>query len=128
MQIKRVLIAGSREFSDISLFSTYLNKYLAEHTLTDYSKIKLVSGGARGVDTLAENFAKVNNIEIQIFKPDWSVGKFAGIVRNKEMSENCDIALIFWDGKSKGTENMISLLNKKNIPTQIKYISTDGER
>lgn len=127
MQIKRVLIAGSREFNDISLFSTYLNNYLVEHKLTDYSKIQLISGGARGADTLAEKFAKTNNINIQIFKPDWGIGKHAGILRNKEMSENCDLALIFWDGESKGTKNMISLLDNKNIPTQIKYISSNVE-
>ena len=58
------------------------------------------------------------NLPIHVFKPDWNgLGKRAGFVRNAEMGDVADLALIFWDQKSKGTKHMIDYMTKleKNI-------------
>ena len=71
---------------------------------------KIISGGAKGIDSFAEDFAHVYNIELQVFKPDWAkYGKKAGFIRNEDIIKNCDICLAIWDGKSHGTKHDIEL-------------------
>lgn len=73
----------------------------------------IISGGANGVDKLAENWAKENNIETNIIKPDWvKYGKSAGFIRNEDIIKNCDVCLAIWDGESKGTKHDIDLCEK----------------
>lgn len=68
----------------------------------------VVTGGARGIDTLAEHWAKANKIEWVCYLPQWDLlGKRAGMIRNKEMVDFCDILISFWDGKSSGTKQAI---------------------
>jgi len=44
---------------------------------------KLVSGGAKGADTLAERFAKELGIDCEVFLADWNKhGKAAGFIHN----------------------------------------------
>ena len=84
-------------------------------------KIAIVSGGAKGADTLAEKFALENHLEMIVFKPDWKkFGKRAGFLRNTIIIENATIVFAFWDGKSNGTKDSIDKaekLNKKVIVT-----------
>ena len=64
----------------------------------------IVSGGAKGADTYAKEFAEDHNIELIEFLPDYKrYGRGAPLMRNKQIVENCDCLLAFWDGKSKGT-------------------------
>lgn len=90
-----VLICGSRTIDNINL-DRYLNP-------NNYSEV--ISGGANGVDTLAEQWAKKNGLEFCAYLPNYKVfgGKYAPIVRNREMVEFSDECVAFWDGKSKGT-------------------------
>ena len=75
----------------------------------------IVSGGAKGADSLARHYAVVNDIELVEFIPDWKkYGRGAGMKRNKDIIENCDYCIAFWDGKSKGTKNSINLAKKSN--------------
>ena len=77
----------------------------------------VVTGGAAGVDTIAEQWAKANNIEWVCYLPQWKIyGKRAGIVRNCEMIDFCDILISFWDGKSKGTLHAIEYCKKIGRP------------
>lgn len=74
-----------------------------------------MSGGAKGADSLAERFAKENNIETMIFPADWDkYGKNAGYIRNKDIISNSDIVIAFWDGKSKGTKISIDLAKQSS--------------
>jgi hypothetical protein len=60
------------------------------------------------------------------FPPDWKkYGKSAGYRRNKEMAEVADALVAFWDGKSKGTANMIDLMRKAGKPLKIVYYSNE---
>lgn len=77
--------------------------------------IKIVSGGAIGADKLAEKYANENKYEKIIFKPDWKrYGNGAGAVRNREIINEADIVIAFWDGESKGTKNSIDIAQKYN--------------
>ena len=97
----RVVIAGGREFGDYEL----LREICDEHILPDS---EIVSGGARGTDTLGERYAKETGRGLKIFPADWNKhGKGAGHIRNKQMAEYSDMLIAFWDGESKGTKNMI---------------------
>lgn len=104
----KLAVVGSRSFCDESKLEQALESYKGRVTL-------VVSGGAKGADSLAESWASKNGIATKVFKPDWQkYGRGAGMVRNKEIIENCDECVAFWDGKSKGTENSISHCNKFN--------------
>jgi len=108
-----IAIVGSRGINDYELVKRIFNKYYGE---SDVSLI--VSGGAKGVDTMAEKLADELKINKLIFHPDWDKhGKAAGFIRNKNIVENADEVLAFWDGLSKGTKYTIGLANdaKKKV-------------
>ncbi len=109
----RAIIAGSRDFSDYSYFKAYLAM------LPPWVEIKeVVSGGARGPDTLAIRWAKEKNKACKIFNADWDrLGKKAGPIRNAEMSVYADALIAFWDGQSSGTNHMIKLMIDKGAWT-----------
>lgn len=98
-------IIGSRSFNDYNLL---------ERTIDQYQITFIVSGGASGADSLAEQYAKKRNITIRVIKPDWSLGRHAGMLRNTEIVESSDIVFAFWDGQSKGTQDSIKKAGKLN--------------
>ena len=75
----------------------------------------LISGGAEGVDSFAQRYAKENGLQILIIYPDWNkFGKSAGFKRNESIAEKCDI-LIAFDKESvygTGTSNTIKWAKK----------------
>lgn len=121
----RIVIAGSRDFNDYELLKReVLNIVKHDNIPKDY--VKVISGGARGADTLGERFAKEFGLEIKRFIPDWDgLGKRAGYVRNAEMAKysvedyNDGMLIAFWDGKSKGTKHMIDLANKHGLEVHV---------
>ncbi len=108
MQTKTI-IAGSRNITDYELISLALN-------MAPFGIGKVVSGGARGVDALGEEFARVNNLPLKVFPADWEKhGRSAGHIRNAEMAKYADALIAVWDGKSKGTLSMIRLAKKAGL-------------
>jgi hypothetical protein len=100
----KIAVIGSRNFNDY--------KKLCE-TLSQYEISEIVSGGAKGADSLAERYSKEYDIKITIFYPDWKkFGKSAGPIRNKEIIDYCDRVVAFWDGTSKGTKSSINIANR----------------
>lgn len=80
----------------------------------------IVSGGAIGADRLGEMYAKECDYNLKIFKANWDEhGKAAGPIRNKEMAEYSDMLIAFWDGKSKGTKNMIDTALKHKLEVHV---------
>ena len=93
----KLAIVGSRNLTNI-IIDNYIPKGVTE----------IVSGGARGIDTLAKKFAERKGIKLIEFLPDYKLyGKAAPIKRNQKIAEYADEALVFWNGKSKGTEHTI---------------------
>jgi hypothetical protein len=128
----KLIIAGSR-FDDIKDPDTrqlFCNDAVRQGILLhiQFPLIKeIVSGHCRGIDLGGEFYAKEKGIPVKIFKADWDkYGKSAGPMRNKLMAEYSDVLLAVWDGKSRGTKNMIDEMRKLNKPVYIYKPDYDG--
>ncbi len=100
----KIAIIGSR-----NLHIENLEDYLPQNVT------EMISGGARGIDTDAETFAKCNNIKITVFLPEYDrYGRGAPIVRNKQIVDYADEVIAFWNGRSKGTLSVIKYCEKQN--------------
>jgi predicted Rossmann fold nucleotide-binding protein DprA/Smf involved in DNA uptake len=114
----KVIIAGSRGFSNYKLLREQCNKFLREKRKT--SNIIVVSGHARGADTLGEKYAQDEGFTLEIYPAQWKkFGKRAGYRRNEQMAEVADALIAFWDGSSKGTKHMIDIMNEKNLLVRV---------
>lgn len=116
-RVFKLIIAGGREFSDYGLLQKKVDVMIAEkrHSCT----IEIVSGKAKGADTLGEKYAAANNFRIKEFPADWSKGKAAGYERNQAMAEYADACICFWDTRSKGTKHMIDLATAAGLPLRV---------
>jgi hypothetical protein len=96
----KIAVIGSQNFNDYEKFQKIMNKFLKS-----YENVEFISGGAKGTDSLAQEYAKEHGIPIKIYYPNWKkYKKAAGPIRNKQIWQDADIGIAFWDGKSKGTE------------------------
>lgn len=112
----KVIIAGGRDFKDYDLLKEKLDYYLS-----NLENIIIVSGGASGADSLGERYAKEKGYSLVTFQADWNkYGKSAGPIRNRQMANYADHLVAFWDGKSRGTLNMIN--TAKELALKIKII------
>ncbi len=103
----KTIIAGSRSITNqVTVFWAIDNSPFCDKIT------EVVSGGARGIDTLGELWAARNAIPVTQFLPDWSVGKHAGLLRNSEMATYADALIAIHDGKSTGTLHMITQMKK----------------
>ncbi len=74
---------------------------------------EIVSGGAKGIDTVAADYARQNNIKLTQFFPEYErYGRAAPLKRNQQIAEYADEVIAFWDGKSKGTMYTVELFKK----------------
>jgi len=111
-----VIIAGSRSFSDYDLLDGVMTMFMASHEIDE-----IVSGTARGTDTLGAKWGRKNGIPVKEFPADWhKYGKSAGIIRNKEMGNYADWLIAFWDRKSKGTKHMMEYMY--SIGKKVNYV------
>lgn len=105
---KKIIIAGSRTFENYTEARNILNSYLNKNF-----NYVIISGKCRGADKLGEKYAKEKGFEIIEFPADWEkFGKKAGPIRNEAMIKECDEVFIFWDGRSRGTKNLIELAKR----------------
>lgn len=99
----RVIVAGSRTFLDYPRLESVL-----DHILIRLHDVEIVSGGARGADSLGERYALSRNLALLRMPADWDrFGKSAGYQRNMMMARYATHLVAFWDRKSNGTEHMI---------------------
>ena len=111
----KVIVAGTRTFEDYDYLCECLDEQILalteENDIID--DIQIVSGGAKGADSLGERYAKERGYSLKIFPAEWNkYGKAAGPKRNEEMAKYADACICFWDRKSRGTAHMISLAEK----------------
>ena len=99
----KVAVVGSRNLSVRDL-----GEYLPSETT------EIISGGARGVDTSAREYANAHGIPITEILPDYKKypGRIASLKRNIEIIERSDLVLAFWDGESHGTKFVIDNCRK----------------
>ena len=113
----KIAVVGSREFREKDLIGYILS---LETESFHSQEVTIVSGGARGVDSWAEEIADLANFKKEIFKPEWDkYGKSAGFIRNKLIVNEADKVIAFWDGQSKGTKHSIDLAIKASKPIDI---------
>ena len=120
----RILIAGSRNITNPGDLAFFVSGIVG---VTGIEITGIISGGAFGVDTLAEDFARKHNIPFTPMKPDWSQGRGAGIRRNTDMVNACDGAIVLWDGQSRGTMDTIQKVAKARKPLWVFTIPPRNE-
>ena len=108
-------IIGSRTFNDYDRLCRVYDLYFS----TGYSFI--VFGGAIGADLLAKKLCLERNLDYIEFLPDWSLGRGAGLLRNRDIINCCTNVLCFWDGISKGSANSLGLAKKMKKDSFIFY-------
>ncbi len=105
----KVAVIGSR-----GLQVNHLENYLPEGVT------EIVSGGAKGIDTCARNYALAHGLALTEFLPEYEkYGRGAPLRRNITIIEYADFVLAFWDGKSRGTKYVIDNCKKRNIPVAV---------
>ena len=105
----KVAIIGSRNLKVLNL-----QKYLPEGVT------EIVSGGAKGIDSCAKDYAVNKKIKITEFLPQYEkFGRVAPLKRNDLIIDYSDIVLAFWDGSSRGTKYVIDNCKKKNRPIKV---------
>lgn len=108
----KVAVIGSRGLS-----VTDLGRYLPKNTT------EIVSGGAKGVDTSAREYALSHGIKLTEFLPEYTkYGRSAPLKRNITIIEYSDIVLAFWDGKSRGTKFVIDNCRKLGVEVRVYII------
>ena len=112
-----VIIAGTRTFNDYEFLKERCSFFLKNKKP---SEIQIISGGARGADSLGERFAEEKGYALRLMPADWDrYGKSAGYIRNTEMADVADALIAFWDGKSRGTMHMINIARERGLVVRI---------
>ena len=111
MELK-LAIGGSRTIQQVNIAR------IIEDNFADPDVI--ITGGAKGVDSIAEDFARSHGIELVIFRPDYKAHlRGAPIRRNERIVNECSYLLAIWDGKSKGTRYTINYAIKMGKPVHV---------
>ena len=116
-----LIIAGGRKFNDYAMLNEAFQACMADYTNKD---VMIISGMAKGADTLALEIADEYGLPVLPVHAQWEVyGRAAGYRRNAEMALVATHLLAMWDGKSRGTKHMINVAtNKKLVVKVIPYI------
>lgn len=111
----KIIVAGGREFNNYNLVKEKLDYFIGNN-----NQVEIVSGKAKGADSLGEKYAKEKGLPVKEFPADWDqYGKKAGFIRNSQMAEYGTHLVAFWDGKSAGTKMMIGLAKDKGLKVRV---------
>lgn len=108
----KIAVVGSRKYTDQEKFAEELHKILKPFE-DDATPITILSGGAKGVDQMAQRYAATHAYDFVLFKPyhlidpnvEYSPKYF--FTRNKQIADNADLVVAFWDGESSGTRHIV---------------------
>lgn len=116
----KLIVAGGRDFTDYNRCARAITDLATSKDLYGNYNVSIVSGMAKGADTLGADFAKLNRVKVYKFFADWDqYGKQAGFIRNEAMGTFADGLLSFWDQQSRGTEHMIRYMQSLGKPVHI---------
>ena len=108
----KLLVVGSRSILDFDL-----SAYISAEVDT------IISGGAEGIDRLAEQYADLHRLSKYILRPRYALyGHAAPLKRNEQMVNIADAVLIIWDGHSKGTQHTWQYAKKMNKPITLVHL------
>ena len=115
----KIIVAAGRSFNNYDLLEQKLDYYLSSKINEGYD-IVIISGTAKGADSLGEKYAINKGYEIERFPANWDkYGKSAGYRRNVDMANAADACIVFWDGTSPGSKHMIDIANTKRLALRI---------
>lgn len=113
----KVAIVGSRDLTVEDLGS-----YLPENTT------EIVSGGARGIDTCAREYARTSGIKLTEFLPEYEkYGRSAPLKRNLQIIDYADTVIAFWDGMSRGTNYVIKQCVQRDKKIMVYFREKSGD-
>lgn len=121
----RIIVAGTRTFSNYELLENELNDFISElHQKYPDKQVVMITGAAKGADQLGSLYARNHSIPLKEFPADWNTyGRSAGPIRNQQMLDyalhGVPALIVFWDGKSRGTKNIISIAKRCNVQTEV---------
>lgn len=108
-----VAVAGSRSITNADVVCSVLDAKASGAT-------QVVTGGARGVDTIAFDWAWAHGIPVQVIAAEWSRhGRAAGPIRNREIARLAERLIAIHDGHSRGTMHMIESMRNLRKPVEI---------
>lgn len=122
MKTYRVIIAGSRKFNDYGKLKENCDRILSAELEDEDCKVVIVSGHAKGADSIGEQYARERGLDIDAHPADWKkYGRAAGVMRNKEMAETADALIAFpQEGEgNRGTRNMVRLAREKGLRCEV---------
>lgn len=110
----KIAVVGSRSITDVGIVAQACEDSKFEFT-------EIISGGAKGVDTIAIQLALALKIPYKIYLARWKEhGKGAGMIRNAQMVEAADAVVAIWDRTSRGTKATIDMAKKAGKPCYVK--------
>lgn len=116
----KVIVAGGRDFADYAYLKEKLDEVFASLGDLDSHPIEIISGMAKGADTLGIKYAEEHKLTMVLYPANWKkYPRMAGILRNMNMLVTATHLVAFWDGKSHGTKHMIEIAKEKGIPVWI---------
>jgi YspA, cpYpsA-related SLOG family len=108
---RRIAIVGSRDYPDLDAVRRFVATLPAGTVV--------VSGGARGVDTVAVEAAVAHGLHTVVYTPDWRLGTASGLIRNTRIVRDADEVVAFWDGHSRGTADTVRKATRAGLPVRI---------
>lgn len=109
----RVLVCGGRDFTDADLMWDELFCFLDKHK---YPELTIISGMAKGADSLAADWAKQYGVNLEEYHADWEKhGRAAGPIRNQQMLDEGKPNLVIAFPGGRGTAHMVKIAKAKGI-------------
>ena len=117
----KTIIAGSRTITDYAVVEQAIKE-------SEFKITTVISGTARGVDTLGERWAHENNIDIILCPANWKkYGKKAGYIRNAEMADIAEALIVIIENNSRGSSHMLTIAQDRELLIYSKHINNTDE-
>lgn len=108
--MKKVVVAGTRTLDNDAWVISTLDK------LYNFESVTILSGTATGADKAGEKWAELRNVMVRRYPPDYKTYKRgAPLVRNSHMADDGDALVLFWNGKSRGSRDMLEKAYKAGM-------------
>ena len=105
----KLAVIGSRSLTDLDI-----------SPMIPEGATLIISGGAEGIDTLAERYADGRGIPKMIITPDYSLyGRSAPLVRDRLIVDNADAVVAIWDGESPGTAYTVNYAKEVGVNCEL---------
>lgn len=118
MATVKLAIVGARTFTDYDKMCQIIDQWIKDNGTPD----QIISGGAKGADSLAERYAQDHQIPIIILKPNWRQGRGAGFATNTDIIAEATHVVAFPSPSGKGTQDTIKKAAKKGLSVTVCWV------